>query len=216
MFKKYLICFITLCSLTTAFKVSARSSTRNTGHSDIIELGFYDYYVGYKLLSEMSKKELDTAYNKVKRKVVGWSIIEINNNIDAWYISEIIFSKSNKSNQVYTFDYSTKHTLTKEVEVSATGTIATKVSGKIKKVTLSGSLDTEGEIKQSTKDYFEEKTSFSVDLMPFTKLTLMVRGDCVVSNGVGKYYVLGIPFSKGTWEYIDFVTEYYEFFEEEL
>ena len=52
--------------------------------------------------------------------------------------------------------------------------------------------------------------------MPYTKLTLMVRGDCVVSNGVGKYYVFGIPFSKGTWEYIDFVTEYYEFFEEKL
>ena len=133
MFKKYLICFITLCSLTTAFKVSAKSSTRNTGHSDIIELGFYDYYLGYKLLSEMSKKELDTAYNKVKRKVVGWSITEINNNIDAWYISEIIFSKSNKSNQVYTFDYSTKHTLTKEVEVSATVLLQLKYLERLKK-----------------------------------------------------------------------------------
>ena len=216
MLKKYFICFITLLTLTTSVKVYASSSTKNTGHSDIIELGFYDYQLGYKLLSEMSKDEINNAYKKVKRSAFGWKVKEINNNVDAWYISEIIFSKSNRSNQTYTFSYSTKHTLTKETEFSASGSIATKVTGKIKVVTLTGSLDTEGEIKQSSKDYFEEKTNFSVDLMPYTKLTLMVRGDCIVSNGVGKMYVLGIPVSKGTWEYIDFVTEYYEFFEEKL
>lgn len=216
MFKKYLICFITLCTLTTSFKVYAAESTKNTGHADIIELGFYDYHMGYQLLSEMSKKDLDIAYKKVKRSAFGWSVKEINNNVDAWYISEIIFSKSNRSSQVYTFSYTTKHTSTNEVELSASGTIATKVSAKIKTITLTGSLDAEGEIKSTSKDYFEEKSSFSVDLMPYTKLTLMVRGDCVVSNGVGKFYVLGIPVSKGTWEYIDFVTEYYEFFEEKL
>lgn len=216
MFKKCFICLITLCSLTTALKVHAASSTKNTGHSDIIELGFYDHQFGYKLLSEMSSDELNSAYKKVKSKAFGWNVKDINSNVDAWYISKIIFSKSNKSNQVYTFTYSTKHSSTNELELSASGTIATKVSGKIKAVTLSGSLDGKGEITKTTEEYFEEKTNFSVDLMPFTKLTLMVRGDCVVSNGVGKYYVFGIPFSKGTWEYIDFITEYYEFFEEKL
>lgn len=216
MIKKYLICFITLLSLTTTVKAYAASSTKNTGHSDIIELGFYDYHMGYKLLSEMSKQEIENSYKKVKRTAFGWNIHKINNEIDAWYISEIIFSKSNKSNQIYTFSYSTKHTLTSEIQLSASGSIATKVSGKVKKVTLSGSIDGKGSIKKTTKDYFEEKTNFSVDLMPYTKLTLMVRGDCIVSTGVGKLYILGIPVSKGTWEYIDFVTEYYEFFEEKL
>ena len=216
MFKKYFICFITLCSLTTVLKVHAASSTKNTGHSDIIELGFYDYQFGYKLLSEMSKSEIDSAYKKVKGKAFGWNVKDINTNVEAWYISNIIFSKSNKSNQVYTFSYATKHTSKNKVELSASGSIATKVSGKIKAVTLSGSVDGKGEISKTSEEYFEEKTNFSVDLMPFTKLTLMVRGDCIVSNGVGKYYVFGIPFSKGTWEYIDFVTEYYEFLEEKL
>lgn len=216
MFKKCFICFITLCTLTTVLKVHAASSTKNTGHSDIIELGFYDYHLGYKLLSEMSNDEINSAYKKVKSKAFGWSVKEINTNIDAWYISKIIFSKSNRSEQVYTFTYTNKHTSKREIELSASGSIATKVSGKIKAITLSGSLDGEGEIKKTTEEYFEEKANFSVDLMPYTKLTLMVRGDCIVSNGVGKYYMFGIPFSKGTWEYIDFVTEYYEFFEEKL
>ena len=216
MLKKYLICFISLLSLTTSVKVYASSSTKNTGHSDIVELGFYDYQMGYKLLSEISKNEIDNAYKKVSRSAFGWSVKEINNSIDAWYISEIIFSKSNRSSQTYTFSYSTKHTITKETEFSASGSIATKVSGKVKKITLTGSLDAKGKITTTSKDYFEEKNNFEVDLMPYTKLTLMVRGDCIVSNGVGKYYVLGIPVLKGTWEYIDFITEYYEFYEEQL
>ncbi len=216
MLRKYLFCFITLCILTTTVKINAASSTKNTGHSDIIELGFVDYHLGYQLLSEMSDKELNNAYSKVKRKAFGWNTSTINNNVDAWYISDIIFSKSNRSNQVYTFTYTTKHSSKHEVELSASGTIASKVSAKIKTVTISGSMDAEGEIKNTTEEYFEEKTNFSVDLMPFTKLTLMIKGDCIVSNGVGKYYVLGIPVYKGTWEYIDLVTQYYEFLEEEL
>ena len=216
MLKKYFICFITLLTLTTTVKVYAESSTKNTGHSDIVELGFYDYQLGYKLLSQMSKKEIDDAYKKVKKSIVGWNVSTINDSVDAWYISEIVFSKSNRSSQIYTFSYSTKHTITKQTEFSASGTVATKVSGKVKKITLSGSLDAKGKITTTTKDYFEEKNNFNVDLMPYTKLTLLVRGDCIVSNGVGKFYVLGIPVSKGTWEYIDFITEYYEFYEEKL
>ena len=46
MLKKYFICFITLLTLTTTVKVYAESSTKNTGHSDIVELGFYDYPSG--------------------------------------------------------------------------------------------------------------------------------------------------------------------------
>ena len=81
MLKKYFICFVTLLTLTTSVKVYAASSTKNTGHSDIIELGFYDYHMGYQLLSEISKKEIDNAYKKVKRSAFGWNVKEINNKI---------------------------------------------------------------------------------------------------------------------------------------
>ena len=96
------------------------------------------------------------------------------------------------------------------------GSLSTKASGKIKGITLGGDIKGEGELKNSSEEYFEEKTNFSVDLKPYTKLSLMIRGDCIVSSGVGKNYFLGIQIEKGTWEYIDFVTEYYEFLEEEL
>ena len=185
MFKKCFLCLITLCSLTTVLKVHAASSTKNTGHYDIIELGFYDYHLGYKLLSEMSNDEIKNAYKKVKSKAFGWSVKEINNNVDAWYISKIIFSKSNRSEQVYTFTYTNKHTSKKEVELSASGSIATKVSGKIKSVTLSGSINGEGEIKNSTEEYFEEKANFSV-VHKLESADIFIINTCAVTNEAEK------------------------------
>lgn len=216
MIKKIFIVIFTFCLLFTGLEVHAETSTKNTGHSDIIELGFYDHYLGYKLLSETPKKEIDKAYKGVKRKAFGWNVKEINSNIPAWYISEVVFSKSNKSSQAYTFTYNTKHSTKNETELSATGSIASKVSTKIKTVTLSFNLDGKGEISKTTEEYFEEKSNFSIELQPYTKLSLVIRGDCLVSTGVGKYYILGIPFSKGTWEYITFLTQYYEFVEEKI
>lgn len=216
MIKKIFICLFMLVLCFTSIKVKADTSTVNTGHSDIIELGFYHHYLGYKLLSDTPKKEIDKAYKEVKRKAFGWNVKEINNNVHAWYISDIIFSKSNKSSQKYTFTYSTKHTTTTKTEYSVSGSIGSKLTGKIKSLTLTFNLDTEGEITNKTEEYFEEKTDFSVDLKPYTKLSLVIRGDCLVSTGVGKNYILGIPVSKGTWEYITFLTQYYEFIEEKV
>ena len=216
MLKKIFICFFVLSFICIVSKSSASASTKNTGHTNVIELGFYEENLGYKLLSETSDKEIENAYKKVKRKIFGWNKVTINNNLDAWYISEIIFSKSNRSTQTFTFVYNTKQSVKSKQEYSVSGSLSTKASGKIKGITLGGDIKGEGELKNSSEEYFEEKTNFSVDLKPYTKLSLMIRGDCIVSSGVGKNYFLGIQIEKGTWEYINFVTEYYEFLEEEL
>lgn len=216
MLKKFLVCFLGLGFSFSLMKVNAASSIRNTGHSDIIELGFVDYHLGYKLLNQMDDTELNQAYKKVKRKAFGWNTMTINYAVPIWYISDIIFSKSNKTDQTFEFTYNTKYSTTSELELSASGTIATKVSGKIKAISASVNLDLEGEVTKVTKDYYEEKTNFTVVLNPKRKISLLVKGDALVSTGVGKYYLFGISMKKGTWEYIDFVTEYYEFLEEEL
>ncbi len=216
MIKKILLSFLVLSVCTTFLKVSAKTSIRNTGHSDVIELGFVDEHLGYQILNQMSEQELNKAYKKVKRKAFGWNTATINYAVPIWYISDIIFSKSNNTNQIFEFTYNTKHSTTSELELSASGTIATKVSGKIKAISGSVNLDLEGEVAKVTKDYYEEKTNFTVVLNPKRKISLLVRGDAHISTGVGKYFIFGVSMKKGTWEYIDFVTEYYEFLEEEL
>ena len=216
MIKKILVGFLVLSLNLTFLKVKASSGIRNTGHSDVIELGFVDEHLGYEVLNQMSEEELNQAYKKVKRKAFGWNTTTINYAVPIWYISDVVFSKSNNTNQTFEFTYNTKYSTTAELELSASGTIATKVSGKIKAISASVNLDVEGEVTKVTKDYYEEKTNFTVVLNPKHKISLLVRGDAFLSTGVGKYFLFGISMKKGTWEYIDFVTEYYEILEEEL
>lgn len=215
MIKKIVICFFVLsfCCITT--KVQAAGIT-STGHSNIIELGFKDPHVGYKILNEMSSKEINNAYKKIKRKGFGWNIYFINKKIPIWYISDIIFSKSNKTNQVFTFKYNTKYSTKSQIEYSATGSIAGKVSGKVSAITGSADLSLKGTISSVTESYYEEKNDFTVVVNPGKKISLLVRGEANLSTGVGKYFFLWITCNKGTWEYIDFVTEFYEFVEEDV
>lgn len=214
MLKKFVICFFVFSLMCVPFKVHASTKIRNTGHSSIIELGFKDEHVGYKILNQMSNKEVNNAYKKVKRSGFGWNVHVINNCVPIWYISEIVFSKSNKTQQVFTFKYNTKSSTENSVEYSVSGSVGGKLSGKIKDITGSISLDLKGEITSVTEKYYEEKSDFSVVINPGKKISLLVRGDANISTGVGKYFFLWITFSKGTWEYVDFVTEYYEFIEE--
>lgn len=216
MLKKLFMFLFVLMLCCTAFKVKASNGTTDTGHSGVIELGFKNPHLGYKILNQMPNSEINSAYKKVKKRAFGWSVHEINNAVPIWYISDVIFSKSNRTNQVFNFTYTTKYSTESALELSASGSIATKVSGKVKAITMSVNLDLEGEITKATKNYYEEKTTFTVVLNPGKKVSLLVRGDANVSTGVGKNYILGIPFNKGTWEYIDFVTEYYEFLEEDI
>ena len=180
MLKKIFICFFVLSFICIVSKGSASASTKNTGHTNVIELGFYEENLGYKLLSETSDKEIENAYKKVKRKIFGWNKVTINNNLDAWYISEIIFSKSNRSTQTFTFVYNTKQSVKSKKEYSVSGSLSTKASGKIKGITLGGDIKGEGELKNSSEEYFEEKTNFSVDLKPYTKLSPLIIRDNLV------------------------------------
>ena len=43
---------------------------------------------------------------------------------------------------------------------------------------------------------------------------MYLTGDAYLSQGAAIYYFFGIPIVKKNWEYIDVLTEYYEFYEE--
>ena len=57
-------------------------------------------------------------------------------------------------------------------------------------------------------------TEIYIVVAPKTKLTVSIRGEARLNNGVCRYHILGIGFNKGEWEYIDVVNEYYDYYEE--
>lgn len=218
---KKIMCLILLILLFQTFAlklvlVKAEEGITKTGHSEIKEFDFYDEESGYRLLIQMDPNKVNDAYDKVPRKAFGYSIYKINDCIPGWYISDVLFSRSNSTNQNITFKYNYKYQKTKSLDYSITGTLALKLSGKIKTLGLNAEPTIKGEIDSSTKDFYEENAAFNFDLAPGKKISFIVRGECEVTTGVGKQFFLGITTKKGSFELMDIRTEYYELLEEDI
>ena len=216
MIKKLIVIMLMLVALMTPLKVKAYSGITDTGHEDIRELGFLDETKGHKILKTMSDFDISQAMNKIKRKSFGWRLENINYKLPVWYISDVIFSKSNNTKQKIDFSYNLEVSTTKTTDYSMSGSVVSKVSSKFKNIGINVDTTLKGEFGQQIKHYYEETSSFKITIHPGKKISLLVMGDADLSTGVGKFYIFGICFKKGTWEYIDYVNEYYEFYEEDI
>lgn len=216
MFKKFLLFSLFMFSLAFTFKVDASSADLSKGHSDLIELEFYNQDVGNKFLYEMSKDTINKAYKKVPTAAFGWSGYAINSYVPCWYISEVIFSKSNNTSNKLTYDYTLKFNETNTKTISRTGSFTGKISGKIKGLSLALDTTFKRDVEKSVKTFYEEQTKFDVIVPQGKKVSLLVRGDAEVSTCVFKYYIFGLQVKKETWENLDKITEYYELYEENL
>src|SRR5690554_467106 len=185
-----------------------------TGHEIFSEITFKEKN---KIIIKKSKNEIDQKYYYLRKpKFMGWKHYYFNMKEEATYVGEVLFAKSNRSRDPIKIDYKYKDTNTNERSVTYGGSLSGKFKKKIKGIDAEVNAKIEGSIKNVTSNQTIEETSFSVTIMPNTRMIFRETGDCLVTNGVSKYYILGITFNKGEWEYIDIVTRYYELFEEEI
>ncbi|HHZ18253.1 MAG TPA: hypothetical protein GX390_03085 [Acholeplasmataceae bacterium] len=185
-----------------------------TGHPDIVEITFKKKG---KLLVDMTAKELETAYALTgKRAFWGWKHHFINIYSEADYVGEVIFARVNRTSDPIKFDYSIKETDYIERSVKTTGSISGSFGGKINKIDGKLQGEYKREVTKKTTKTTIEDIAFSVVVKPYTRLTYRITGEALVTNGVSKYYVLGIMMKKGSWEYIDIITTFFELYEEPL
>lgn len=202
-----LLSAIVFCGL---FLVEANAIT---GHDEFTSIKFL-YNPEMKLIVDMTENERMTLLNHVKRKAFGWSTYTNYRKYEIEYEAGTIFSRSNSTNQVIEFHYSTATSdkTTKTSELS--GTLGMKFSGKFNKITASLDSSIRGEIGKKNESTFKEEMEFKVKIEPGKKVSLIVKGLAKLSSGASKYYLFGISTKKEIWEYIDVVNEYYELAEE--
>ncbi|MGD9604935.1 MAG: hypothetical protein AB7V00_02105 [Bacilli bacterium] len=185
-----------------------------TGHDDISTIVFLD---DGELLVDMTSSQIESGYKAMGRnRLFGWKHHFFNIKEEANYVGEIIFSRSNRTSDKLEIDYELEETNHFERSIKTTGSISGQFEGNIKKIDAgieaSGSITSD----KTTSITRVEDTSFSFVVDPFHRVTFRVTGEALVTNGVSKLSILGITFKKGTWEYIDIVTRYYELYEEEM
>ncbi len=170
-----------------------------------------------KLLQDFNDSEYQNYLKKLRRKkFFGWSIEVVHENEGVEYIAETKL-------KIYNNGYSTiKHDITLESEaetkyqLSATGGIKVSVDGNIKKFKGSVDADIKASISYTSVQSSSEKYEFEIIVDPMTYVKILVRGEGVVNNGVGKYYAFWINTKSGGWETFTVTTEYYEIIKEKI
>lgn len=190
------------------------NASPKTGHEEFMDITF-KYQTNAKLLIYMTNGEKNELMKGVKRRAFGWSTYTNVANALVLYEADTIFSRSNKTTQDIKFNYIATSTKSNEVSSTVTGTLALKASGKIDVISASLDASIRSEIGYIRETIFKEEMEFDVVVKAGKKISLVVKGEAVLSNGASKYYFLGICTSKKYWEYVDVVNEYYELYEEE-
>ncbi len=184
-----------------------------TGHDEFSKLEFVNSNLC--LLKDMDNLYVNMKIRGLPVKFIGTSTKIEYEYQDATYIGNIIFSRSNKTREVFEFDYSLQTVEFLSRTIAVEGTLNMKAAGKIKKVEASGGIEitTSYEVESSHQE--TEKSSMTIRVYPQKKMTLHVTGEAKISTGFTKKWFFWICIQKGAWEIVDIVTSYFELVEED-
>lgn len=208
--KKIIFCLMCFLVFMNANVVNAAGVP---GHPDFQEITIPGITTS-KLIHDMDASTINSAYKRVKRRIFGWSVESIVVDQLVYYKGETVFAKNNNTNQTLKFTYYYQEEESIITSISASSSLTGKGSGKIKSVNASLDATIRGEIGRKKTIATTESTEIYLTIAPRTRLTVSIRGEAILNNGVCRYYFLGISFKKGEWEYIDVVNEYYDYYEE--
>jgi hypothetical protein len=164
-----------------------------------------------KLLKSYSQEQYKEYYNLIPvRYFMGWKLLVVTKNQPVDFISETKLKIFNSGYSTIKHDITLKTEEKTKYQISASGSISVSVKGDIKK--FKGGLD--GDIKAAV-EYEKTETSseeyvFKITVDPGTYVSIVTRGEGIVSNGVAKHYFCWIMTKKGGWETFTVTTEYYE------
>ena len=166
------------------------------------------------MMDDFSISEYQEYYMLVKRKFFGWSSIVIYEDIDCMFISETLFSYNNQSDEEIDYKYEYEQGKDIKSSVAVTGDISTKASGKVKGFNLKFDSKLQSKLSQATRENVSEAWKLDIKVNPYSKVSLKIKGEGKLTNGVSKFYIFWVPVKKGGWEILEVINEYFWLVEE--
>lgn len=205
------IIVIVLLLTIPSLKINAYTET---GHEDFLKIETPEYA---RIIKHYGYGETISLYDEVKFALFGWKTSYINYNVPITYDGKIIFSRSNKTSSAITISYVVQETSVVTTSVKVEGSVSAKITGKMKKVSVDGTLQGEYSHTKETENEYEreEKVDFKFTLNPNKRIIVITTGKGMLTSGVSKHYLFGITTKKGIWERIDVETTYFEIREED-
>ena len=168
------------------------------------------------LVDEFDFDEYEEYYDQVKAKFMGWSTVIVYDEVPCMFISETLFSYSNQSDDKITYKYVHKEGFNSKTSMAFTGDIKTSAGGKVKGFNLKFDSKLQTKLDDATTITESEEWKLDITVNPYSKVSLKVRGEGTITNGVSKFYIFWIPVRKGGWEILDVVDEYLWLLEEHV
>lgn len=182
-----------------------------TGHTQFNELRLVDD--SKLILNDLSEMFIENELYFLPKKFWG-TITEYHHEYeDATYVGAIVFSRSNKTNEAFIFDYSLTEVVYEETSFNIQGSVSLKASSKQKTVEGSGQIDIKASYSEKDSIQKTEKSAMKITVYPNKKITLRVAGEAKLTSGFSKSYMFYITTKKGAWESVDIVTSYFELVE---
>lgn len=201
---------LTIMLIMPFSKVNAYSET---GHRNFEEI-YLPEGRGLYLLKNSSPKRLREELRQVKWRFFGPSVHVTLNSVRVGYKKNNVFCRSNKTSNVLEYEY--KYTSTLKSKISSDQKYVYDLSAKVKINIVDAAIEESisNAINLTTESSTTKEVNYTITVDPYTKVTVYITGEALLSQGAVKYYMFGIPLFQSNWEVIDVITEYYEFYEE--
>lgn len=201
---KKIVILLMLVFLSSFFMKESNASEYLTYQEIVFEQN------GAKLLEKYSNGEYEKYYDKLSnKKFWGWRTYIRFENEEVSFLKDTLFVITNEGESPITETFSIKTEEYVKKQYSVTGTLGLDVNASEKGFKLG--LEEKLKFSITTTVYKEIEEEFEIKVLvdSMTKLTVEVRGEGKVSNGVAKYYRFFKNVKKGGWEIFIVTTEYY-------
>jgi len=165
---------------------------------------------GPRLLDDYTDRMYEKYYKKVKkRRFWGWRVHTAYETETVYFIKETLYVIKNEGETpiTETFRFETSDTVKKQYNVS--GSIGLTAAGTVKGFKLNLEQELDHSITATTTNVYEEEFNIKVLVDPGTILTVQIKGEGNLSNGVANYFIFWKSVHKGGWEVFTVTTEYY-------
>lgn len=207
--KLFMSVLLSISLLSGIFNIN----NNETGHRDFSEI-IIDEDDDIYLLINTSLSYRKKALNNVKWRLFGPSVYVSINKARVGYKKNDVFSRSNKTSNVIEYDF--KYTTTTKIKISSDFTRKNTVDVSAKISQFGGSIEESisNALGIANEVGYSKEVDYTITINPYSKVTMYITGEALLSQGAVKYYFFGIPIYKSNWECIDIVSEFYELYEE--
>jgi len=164
---------------------------------------------GVSRVTQWRHHELQQYYDQVEPRFFGWSSVMIHDDEPVVYVSETLFSAANQSNDTVKYTYNHTTGSKTNVQLSVTGSLSANAAPQIKEVRTKFDAGLKSSASNNQSAETTTRTNMNIEVPPFRKVSLKLRGEATLSNGVGIYYVMWVPVRRGTWEVVSFISEHF-------